>query len=67
MQVLPLLTPTHFNNKKRSRSEDDFDSNYLKKRLISTFTPTTPPQEIYNDFDNETGMLTINEKKESQG
>jgi hypothetical protein len=42
MQVLPLLTPTHFmtNNKKRPRpSTEDFESHYLKKRLISTLVP----------------------------
>ncbi|KAG2199594.1 hypothetical protein INT47_012194 [Mucor saturninus] len=43
MQVLPLLTPTNFNNKKRPRSEDDFESNYLKKRLISS----PPPSPLY--------------------
>jgi hypothetical protein len=42
MQVLPLLTPTHFmtNTKKRPRpTTEDFESHYLKKRLISTLVP----------------------------
>lgn len=43
MQVLPLLTPKNFNSKKRSRSEDDFESNYLKKRLI-----LSPPAQFYH-------------------
>lgn len=46
MQVLPLLTPTNFNSKKRPRSEDDFESNYLKKRLISS----PPPYKRGNDY-----------------
>lgn len=46
MQELPLLTPTNFisNNKKRSRAsiDDDFESHYLKKRLISTLPDLKP-------------------------
>ncbi|GAN09576.1 hypothetical protein MAM1_0275c09106 [Mucor ambiguus] len=49
MQASPLLTPTNFmnNSKKRSRAyiNDDFESHYLKKRLISTIPnlkPTSP-------------------------
>lgn len=51
MQVLPLLTPIHFigNERKRTRSNDDFESNCLKKRLISTYTSTTPPNE-FDDY-----------------
>lgn len=51
MQALPLLTPTNFinNNKKRSRAsiDDDFESHYLKKRLISTL-PDLKPASIEN-------------------
>ncbi|CAO0797507.1 unnamed protein product [Mucor circinelloides] len=47
MQASPLLTPTNFinNSKKRSRAyiDDDFESHYLKKRLISTIPNLKPP------------------------
>ncbi|KAL9555288.1 hypothetical protein MBANPS3_002413 [Mucor bainieri] len=47
MQASPLLTPTNYttNSKKRSRAyiDDDFESHYLKKRLISTIPNLKPP------------------------
>ncbi|KAK4514517.1 medium-chain fatty acid-CoA ligase faa2 [Mucor velutinosus] len=47
MQVSPLLTPTNFisNIKKRPRAiiDDDFESHYFKKRLISTIPNLKPP------------------------
>lgn len=52
MQVSPLLTPTNFmsNSKKRSRAyiDDDFESHYLKKRLISTIPNLKPPSPTSN-------------------
>jgi hypothetical protein len=52
MQEMPLLTPNSFfiNLKKRSRSNvDDFESHYLKKRLISTITDSIlePGKDFY--------------------
>ena len=59
MQVLPLLTPTHFmeNKKKRSRSNEDYESNYFKKRLIATL-PTNFIQEDDKDKGKSFPQLT---------
>lgn len=42
MQVLPLLTPNNYNLRKRPRSSEDYETHYLKKRLISCLTPFNP-------------------------
>ncbi|KAI8637890.1 hypothetical protein BD408DRAFT_447245 [Parasitella parasitica] len=53
MQVSPTLKPINFvnSNKKRSRAsiDDNFESHYLKKRLISTIPNLIPSATSIND------------------
>ncbi|GAA5815405.1 hypothetical protein MFLAVUS_008913 [Mucor flavus] len=68
MQVLPLLTPSKFNSLKRSRSEDDVDSNYFKKRLLSLSPAKTTDEEegIDSNRSNDTRHHTENDKLRQQ-
>lgn len=73
MQVSPLLTPINYitKNKKRSRSDDDFESNYFKKRLI--FAPL--PKSSFSSSLQDTAIIeggrgvttTFNNESDSQG
>ncbi|KAL0144048.1 hypothetical protein V8B55DRAFT_1410392 [Mucor lusitanicus] len=69
MQVSPLLTPTNFmsNSKKRSRAyiDDDFESHYLKKRLISTIPNLKPPSPTSNT-DKQGGNVTLSPTLEEE-
>lgn len=62
MQVLPLLTSSKFNSHKRSRSEDDVDSNYFKKRLLSLSPAKATDEEKVID----SNTTTENEKLRQQ-
>ncbi|GAA5801851.1 hypothetical protein HPULCUR_007306 [Helicostylum pulchrum] len=66
MQVLPLLTPSKFNSHKRSRSEDDVDSNYFKKRLLSLSPSKTTDEEEEVIVDFRGNDTTENDKLPQQ-
>ncbi|RCI06834.1 hypothetical protein CU098_011925 [Rhizopus stolonifer] len=73
MQVSPLLTPLNFNTRKRSRSIEDYESNYLKKRLISCLSsimhdmpPITPPTGNTTKIDDTDQFLLDDDDEEEQ-